>query len=258
MKRFVFALSLLVVPCALLLMSCDDDAETAELIDELLAEDEPEVIVAKVTVYWWKNNNLRVSEITQEEYDADPRAYALTPSDLRPAPVPWSAPVAGGPPSPVAKTGLTTSSIAGDDGDLEKGEAWPVPRFTDNGDGTVTDNLTGLVWLQTADDFGIHTWSNALGICNTLNTGESGLTDGSAEGDWRLPNVREILSLPDYGQSGPALPLGHPFSNVSSGTSFWTSTPDGANAITVLMGNGTADYLAKTSSRIVWPVRDAL
>jgi hypothetical protein len=43
----------------------------------------------------------------------------------------------------VPKTGQTTAYVAGNDGYLEKGVAWPDPRFTDNGDGTVTDNLTG-------------------------------------------------------------------------------------------------------------------
>ena len=42
--------------------------------------------------------------------------------------------------APVPKTGQTTSYATGDDGQLEKGVAWPYPRFTDNGDGTVTDN----------------------------------------------------------------------------------------------------------------------
>ena len=36
----------------------------------------------------------------------------------------------------------------------KKGVAWPNPRFTDNGNGTVTDNLTGLIWLKNANCFG--------------------------------------------------------------------------------------------------------
>ena len=36
----------------------------------------------------------------------------------------------------------------------QKGVAWPNPRFTDNGNGTVTDNLTGLIWLKNANCFG--------------------------------------------------------------------------------------------------------
>ena len=47
----------------------------------------------------------------------------------------------------VPATGQTDSVAAGDDGDLQKGVPWPDPRFTDNGDGTVTDHLTGLIWL---------------------------------------------------------------------------------------------------------------
>ena len=61
-------------------------------------------------------------------------------------------------PAPVPKTGQTTSYTTGDDGDLEMGVPWPSPRFTDKGDGTVTDNLTGLIWLKDANCFGGRTW----------------------------------------------------------------------------------------------------
>ncbi len=50
----------------------------------------------------------------------------------------------------VPRTGQTISYAAGDDGDLQKEVAWPKPRFTDLGDGTVTDNLTGLIWTKNA------------------------------------------------------------------------------------------------------------
>ncbi len=50
--------------------------------------------------------------------------------------------------TPVAKTGQTISYAASDDGDIKPGVPWPNPRFTDNGDGTVTDNLTKLIWLK--------------------------------------------------------------------------------------------------------------
>ncbi|MFH0343306.1 MAG: hypothetical protein ACHBNF_14550 [Chromatiales bacterium] len=39
----------------------------------------------------------------------------------------------------------------GQDAELRKGTSWPNPRFTDNGDGTITDNLTGLMWLKDAN-----------------------------------------------------------------------------------------------------------
>jgi hypothetical protein len=50
----------------------------------------------------------------------------------------------------VPKTGQTTFYALGDDGDLQMGIAWPEPRFTDNEDGTVTDNLNGLMWTKDA------------------------------------------------------------------------------------------------------------
>ena len=48
-------------------------------------------------------------------------------------------------PAPVAATGQATSYEAGDDGWYQIG-ASVEPRFTDNGNGTVTDNLTGVIW----------------------------------------------------------------------------------------------------------------
>lgn len=53
--------------------------------------------------------------------------------------------------SEVPRTGQITSYAAGDDGDIQAGLSLPEPRFTDNGDGTVTDNLTGLIWLKNAE-----------------------------------------------------------------------------------------------------------
>ena len=39
----------------------------------------------------------------------------------------------------------------GQDGEIQAGVAWPSPRFNDNGNGTVTDKLTGLMWTQNAN-----------------------------------------------------------------------------------------------------------
>ncbi len=54
----------------------------------------------------------------------------------------WGPQTGTRPPAPPARTGQTTSYAERDDGDLERGVAWPNPRFTDNGNGTVTDHLT--------------------------------------------------------------------------------------------------------------------
>jgi len=43
----------------------------------------------------------------------------------------------------------------GQDGEIQTGVAWPNPRSTDNGDGTMTDNLTGLVWAKDANFSGV-------------------------------------------------------------------------------------------------------
>jgi len=159
-------------------------------------------------------------------------------------------------PAPVGKTGQTTSYAPGDDGDWQAGLSSPVPRFTDNGDGTVSDNLTGLIWLKNARCF-YSNWLDALSNCNTLNSGECGLSDGSVEGDWRLPNLKELQSLLDYGRYNPCLPLGHPFS-VASGGGYWSSTTHSFSsyyAWEVQTGGAYVFATDKTQLKSVWPVR---
>lgn len=162
--------------------------------------------------------------------------------------------------APVAMTGQTTSYVAGDDGDLEAGIAFPTPRFIDSGDGTVTDNLTGLTWMKNAGSIGSRYWGSALQICNALAHGYQGLTDGSYAGDWRLPNVRELYSLIDLGRYNYALPNGHPFINVLS--NYWTSTTYAGNtgsAFYINSNNGLVSYAGKVNTNVpVWCVRDSL
>jgi quinol monooxygenase YgiN len=145
----------------------------------------------------------------------------------------------------------------GQDGDLQAGMPWPTPRFTDNGNGTVTDNLTGLVWLKNANPFGTRTWEQALKDCNSLASGSHGLTDGSKAGDWRLPNINELRSLEDYGAHTPALPANHPFTNVRQSLC-WSSTtvasaPNLARFLFVGIGSCVWDH--KSVLMGVWPVR---
>ena len=160
-------------------------------------------------------------------------------------------------PAQTWKTGQTALYAAGDDGDLQNGVDWPEPRFEDNGDGSITDHLTGLVWLKNANCAGYMNWNQALTYCNNLASGSCGLTDGSAVGDWRLPNRKELLSLIDYSRQQPALSQGHLFDNVQS-SYYWSATTS-ANytryARIVSMGRGIVGSSSKSHSCYVWPVR---
>lgn len=132
------------------------------------------------------------------------------------------------------------------------------PRFTDNGNGTVRDHLTGLIWLQDANcSLGTRNWTNALADANALADGLCGLTDGSTAGDWRLPNAKELRSLVDFARFGPPLTAGHPFSGVWS-ERYWTSTTavaDARLAWAVYFNGGHLFVNSKAEGHFVWPVR---
>ncbi len=153
------------------------------------------------------------------------------------------------------RTGWTMSLEAGDDGDADAGLAWPADRFTDNGDGTVTDELTGLMWTQDADLDGALGWQAAL---DAVAIGNAELLLG--HGDWRLPNARELRSLLDYSRSRAPLPSGHPFSNVFFGL-YWTSTslvvnPTGQAAVVSFdLASDVRSFDSKSLGYRVWRVR---
>ena len=171
-------------------------------------------------------------------------------------------------PAPVPKTGQNNSyGVPGSDGDLLRGVGWPVPRFTDNEDGTITDNLTGLIWLKNANCYGMREWSTAITDCHNLGAPDCGLTDGSSTGDWRLPNRSELLSLINLKFWNPPLSNGwgtgqwihgDPFINLVT-TGYWTSTSTAFGsdqAWYVSMYNGTATYFSTSGSvSYFWPVR---
>lgn len=74
-------------------------------------------------------------------------------------------------------------------------------KFIDNGDGTVTDNATGLMWLQ-ADSAALKAGSNADGKMNWSEAmaWAEGL-EFAGHDDWRLPNAKEMQSIVDYTRS---------------------------------------------------------
>jgi hypothetical protein len=156
----------------------------------------------------------------------------------------------------------------GEDGEFQAGVAWPTPRFTDNGDGTVTDNLTGLIWLKDANcPAGSMNWQQALDWVTTFNGGSTACTDYTAGTftNWVLPNVRELQSLVHYGVSFPSVPNtagtgqwteGDPFSGVQSAP-YWSSTSIAGftdDAWDVVLNAGGVDSDVKTDLFFVWPV----
>lgn len=105
--------------------------------------------------------------------------------------------------------------------------AYGINNFVDNGDGTITDTATGLMWQQN-DDGITRDWQNALSYCENLTL--------ATHSDWRLPNAKELHSIVDYSRSpdatnSPAIdPLffcssyNNPNGDVNYGN-YWTSSP---------------------------------
>ena len=105
------------------------------------------------------------------------------------------------------KTGQATSVLAGEDGKLQIGRSWPATRFIDNGDGTLSDNLTGLMWLKDANcarnseflpQATTGEWTLALKFAERLN--DDSLSAPCKQytshfSDWRTPNINELISL---------------------------------------------------------------
>lgn len=69
-----------------------------------------------------------------------------------------------------------------------------LASYTDNGDGTVTDNVTGLIWAQELST-SAYSWPEAVKYCDSLTLG--------GYSDWRLPTVKELWSIRDFSQGWP-------------------------------------------------------
>jgi hypothetical protein len=90
--------------------------------------------------------------------------------------------------------------------------------FTDNGDSTVTDTKTGLVWQQSTSSQKKN-WEDALGLCEGLTLG--------LQSDWRLPNIKELGSIVDTSVRDPAIDE-TAFPNTMS-ERYWSSTTWGSS-----------------------------
>jgi hypothetical protein len=144
---------------------------------------------------------------------------------------------------------------------------WPMPNgqvdvatgapnresYTDNGDSTVTDNVTALMWQKTAPTTSM-TQAAAVAYCPTLTLG--------GHNDWRLPTLIELLSLVDSSTSEPAINVTY-FPGAPD-SAFWTSTlyaaasayglPAGA-AWHVSFGDGSAGGVTTPTTTLARCVR---
>jgi hypothetical protein len=135
-------------------------------------------------------------------------------------------------------------------------------RYVDNGDGTVTDSVTGLMWTKKANH-GYMSWSSAVAYCDNL------VTNGYS--DWRLPSVAhnggtaefDTLCRVNGNPSGTWLGFeGTPFTDViEDGNPYWSSTSyEGypSDAYLIYMGSSMQGIVApggKQYGHVVWPVR---
>lgn len=135
----------------------------------------------------------------------------------------------------------------------------PAARYTVNGDGTITDEYTGLMWKQCSEGQGedagctglatTYTWKEALEAAN--------IKSFATHNDWRVPNVDELESLATQNCYAPAINL-NLFPNTSNVIEVWTSSParTATKAWRVNFNHGDAgDSSLRTSSYNVRLVR---
>jgi len=128
-----------------------------------------------------------------------------------------------------------------------RGDEMPASVFTDNGDDTITDRITGLMWLKEASA-GVMTWDAALTYCETLTfPSENGYSD------WRLPDINELLTLSDHSKNSL-----HEF--FSGSASHWSSTTRSEKEkghAWRTYSTGIVIYSSKSTTDYVRAVRDA-
>jgi hypothetical protein len=116
--------------------------------------------------------------------------------------------------------------------------------YTDNGDGTVTDTVTGLMW-QKAVAAGLFTQPKAVAFCPTLNLG--------THSDWRLPTIIELVSIVDFGQSNPS--INATVFPATPANYFWSSTLYAGTTTTVWTVHFNLGVVGGNAGDIMYGVR---
>ncbi len=132
------------------------------------------------------------------------------------------------------------------------GNATPSLAFVDNGNGSITDQNTGLIW-QKCSNGQAPTTCGFLAVTNDMNgaIGACGALNGAnfaGRNDWRLPNVNELLSIVDYSTTSPSISASFP--NTVNGL-YWSSTSYSnllSSGIVVSFLDGTMTTQDKQSS----------
>lgn len=153
-------------------------------------------------------------------------------------------------------------------------------RYVDCGNGTVTDTVTGLIWLKQADCIADKNWTAANQAAAGLKNGDCGgnLTDNSSPGDWRLPTQNEWSAtialahalgcdlfagpppsiLNDAGTGCLLSGGGSSFVGVTWNEDYWSSVSSESNpnnAWRAFLAGGFVDSFPKSAVGRVWPVR---
>ncbi len=131
------------------------------------------------------------------------------------------------------QSGQSISYAADDDGDTRLGV---IRSYTNNGDGTVRDNATGLLWQSCS--FGLSGASCASGAVQTPDwaTAQTNCASLATVGKiWRLTSISELETLLDYGASGPSINVIAFPSTVTH--NYWTSTTNAFNTTNAWIAN---------------------
>ena len=176
-------------------------------------------------------------------------------------------------PATLPASGQTTVYVTGDDGDIQAGS--PL-SYVDNGDGTITDLNTQLMWEKKSDDGGLHDKDNGYSWTPGVGSIWEWLGQVNAEGgsgfaghsDWRIPNAKELQTIIDYERVSPSVDPVFDSSclaactvlscSCTAGDLYWSSTTeadDPAAAWDVKFDAGSVETDGKGNARAARAVR---